>query len=310
MKIEDTSNRNPSFNRILCPVDLSENSFGAISMATTLALQHQAKIGFIYVSPGWSADMTLISDQYLQLTMDREREELEKLVPTDASVEFDHHYVIGNPGVEIVLASQNSTMVVMSTHGRRGIARLLMGSVANYVLRHAECPVVLVKGMDIKPQTVNSDEVPQKCVTEIMHKVHYIQEFEQLDSVLSDLVKSGNSGAAVVNATGTCVGVLTKTDINKYHHLKKRFEAKDESVIAEMFEVDQFGQRRPLNESFDQVERHMNANVISVPDDATVEKAIEMFDANPKIHHLVVLDHRDRPIGMIDSLDVVGVPIA
>jgi nucleotide-binding universal stress UspA family protein len=56
--------------------------------------------------------------------------------------------VTGDPVTEILQAAREHgcDLIVMSTHGRTGLARLLMGSVAEQVLRRAPCPVLTVKG--------------------------------------------------------------------------------------------------------------------------------------------------------------------
>lgn len=57
------------------------------------------------------------------------------------------HFVEGKPGPEIVgLAEKlDADMIVMGSHGYRGFSRLVLGSVTEYVLRHADCPVLAVK---------------------------------------------------------------------------------------------------------------------------------------------------------------------
>jgi nucleotide-binding universal stress UspA family protein/CBS domain-containing protein len=297
----------PKFHRILCPVDLSENSFGAIELATLLARQQDAKIAFYYVTPIWEPSTASGLQEYAKQVIEEEKTQLYKVRPTDSIVSFEHHFVHGNPGPEIVKASKKADMVVMNTHGRSGIARLIMGSVANYVLRNAKCPVYLVKQMDIENQRreESGGQTPesQTFVTDIMHQVPPVHAFKTMESVLEGLNKARETAAPVVDGVGKCIGILTTTDIERFHSLQKRFEEKDESVIEEMFEVDEFGQRRSENYNFDQVERHMTKEVICIQDTDTVQDAIDLFEANPKIHHLVVLDEDDLAVGIVDALN-------
>jgi nucleotide-binding universal stress UspA family protein len=51
---------------------------------------------------------------------------------------------------------QNADLIVMGTHGRGGVKRLVLGSVADYVVRHASCPVVTVRG-----RAANSTQPPR-----------------------------------------------------------------------------------------------------------------------------------------------------
>jgi len=55
---------------------------------------------------------------------------------------------VGKPGTEIVKAAENwsAHMIVIGSHGRGGLGRLLLGSVAEAVVRHATCPVLVVRG--------------------------------------------------------------------------------------------------------------------------------------------------------------------
>jgi nucleotide-binding universal stress UspA family protein len=62
-------------------------------------------------------------------------------------VPVETQVLLGTPGAAIVTAARdsNADLIVMGTHGRTGISRLLLGSVAEYVLRHAQCPVLTIK---------------------------------------------------------------------------------------------------------------------------------------------------------------------
>lgn len=186
----------------------------------------------------------------------------------------------------------------------------MMGSVANYVLRNATCSVVLVKDVELAAGDDASDPKGgefQSFVTEVMHPIAPIHAYETMDSVLASLKKANETATPVVDGSGICTGILTTTDIENFHSLQKRFEQKDESVIDKVFEVDEFGQRRISNFNFDQVERHMTKTVITVRDTQSVQDAVKLFEANPEIHHLVVLDEVGRPVGIVDVINIDGI---
>jgi nucleotide-binding universal stress UspA family protein len=67
--------------------------------------------------------------------------------PADPAVLYEHRLVSGDPAAEIVrlAETEGADMIVMGTHGRTGLRRLLMGSVAEAVVRRAACPVLTVK---------------------------------------------------------------------------------------------------------------------------------------------------------------------
>jgi nucleotide-binding universal stress UspA family protein len=86
-----------------------------------------------------------------------DREELKKMlaevVPTDPSVPCEHKLMIGSPAAAIIeLAEREDVeLIVMATHGRTGLLRVLMGSVAEEVVRKAKCPVLTVKPVALSP---------------------------------------------------------------------------------------------------------------------------------------------------------------
>lgn len=72
---------------------------------------------------------------------------LQAVKPHDPAVACDYRLVDGEPAAEItkLAKAENVDLIVMSSHGRTGLGRLLMGSVAEAVMRQAECPVMIVK---------------------------------------------------------------------------------------------------------------------------------------------------------------------
>ena len=74
-------------------------------------------------------------------------EQLMVIKPTLDNVEYEHQLLLGHPADAIVdfATEHHIDLVVMGTHGRTGVARLVMGSIAEAVVRRAECPVLTVK---------------------------------------------------------------------------------------------------------------------------------------------------------------------
>lgn len=298
-----------TINKILCPIDLSGSSMGAIELATQLAKQNDAKISFIYVAPTWIPENVMLGSEYVHGLVEEDKERFDQIRPTDTEVGCEHIFVHGNPGPEIVKATKSVDLIVISTHGRTGLMRLIMGSVAEYVLRNAKCPVILAKGF----QSSESDapvvfkEEPKNFVTNVMHHVAPVRTFDKMNDVLKKLEKANETAAPVVDGSGQCIGILTSTDIEHYHVLLERFLARDESVVDEMFEVDKYGQRRTDNIDFDQVRRHMTKDPVCVRNDQLVADAVELFESNPGIHHLVVVDDEHHGIGIIESESVLQI---
>ncbi len=132
---------------ILVPLDLSTNSLEAIDVATSLAKAENGQITFLYTSipdlpteSGYAAIEMAAATRAAQV-------ELEQIRPSDPSVVFHHEVRRGEPASEIIKFAKEHRvdMIVLTTHGRTGISRLLMGSVAEHVIRKAPCPVLTLR---------------------------------------------------------------------------------------------------------------------------------------------------------------------
>jgi len=142
---------------ILVPTDFSAASRAALRYAESLARDWQARLVILHVhlpEPLYGA-----AEMYTGIYPTEEsvfREMLDRFVPQDQSLPYEHRYVIGDPVQEIVdLAEETqAAVIVIGTHGRRGLTRLLVGSVAEGVVRRASRPVLTVKPL---PDTSAND---------------------------------------------------------------------------------------------------------------------------------------------------------
>jgi nucleotide-binding universal stress UspA family protein len=89
------------------------------------------------------------------------KDQLEKVLPTVPTVPCEHHYLRGSPVIEILAFAEeeNIDLIVMASHGRTGLSRLLMGSITEGVMRKAHCPVLVVKQPIGEPETVETAAV-------------------------------------------------------------------------------------------------------------------------------------------------------
>ena len=134
--------------KILFPTDFSMSSDAALKYATTLAKDMGAKLSIVHVEEPPAAYGG--GEMYYGLPdpdIAALKKMLEAVRPTDPSVAFEHRLATGLPAREIVeLAKEKDVdLIVMGTHGRTGLGRMLMGSVAEAVVRHAPCPVFIFK---------------------------------------------------------------------------------------------------------------------------------------------------------------------
>jgi nucleotide-binding universal stress UspA family protein len=136
-------------DKILFPTDLSPASEPALKWATSLARDSGATILIVHVEEPPMAygggEMYIGFDE--EATRGELRKELVQIVPPDHHVAFEHMLLVGDPASAIVEAAEreNVDLIVMGTHGRTGLTRILMGSVAEAVVRRAKCPVLTVK---------------------------------------------------------------------------------------------------------------------------------------------------------------------
>jgi universal stress protein A len=134
--------------KILCPTDFSTLGQAALDMATALARDHGYKLLIAHVE---EPPIAYGGGELYYGIEEPSREDLHRMlsevVPIDASVGYEHRLLIGSPAAAILDLAKNEgvEMIVMPTHGRTGLLRLLMGSVAEEVVRKAKCPVLVVK---------------------------------------------------------------------------------------------------------------------------------------------------------------------
>jgi len=144
-----------NIERIVCPVDFSEYSGRAYDYAYSLARHYGAKLLVEHVVqplqaayPYYAFPEATLQDTWTHLTSDAEKG-LQQLVKTHTRNGLQSECVIrqGFPWEAILSFAEerSADLIVMGTHGRRGLDRLTMGSVTERVLRKAHCPVLAVR---------------------------------------------------------------------------------------------------------------------------------------------------------------------
>ena len=142
------------FRHIMAPTDFSEYSKQAVTSALELAQKFGAKLTILhvielppypvegYVPPSLSA--TFMDDLERQATAD-----LAQLVPeaAAANVEVARVIAVGTPYRKIIetAEAEQVDLIVMATAGRTGFSHLIMGSIAERVVRTATCPVLTIR---------------------------------------------------------------------------------------------------------------------------------------------------------------------
>jgi nucleotide-binding universal stress UspA family protein len=134
--------------KILFPTDYSTCGNAALQMATSLARDTGATLMIVHVE---EPPLAYGGGEMYYGVPEPDTEELERMlkevVPLDPSVPYEHRLITGDPAQTVVdLAKEEEVdIIVLGTHGRTGLSRLLMGSVAEAIVRRAACPVLTVK---------------------------------------------------------------------------------------------------------------------------------------------------------------------
>lgn len=144
-----------TISRILVATDFSEASEHALAYATTLARAFDASVHVLHVledlaSHAWTTEVYVAALPGVHEEMERQaRERLEAVVPPEQRDELRLVTALrtGSAFVEIVRYARDEEvdLIVLGTHGRGAIAHMLLGSVAERVVRKAPCPVLTVR---------------------------------------------------------------------------------------------------------------------------------------------------------------------
>ena len=136
---------------ILFPTDFSTASDAALAHAEALAKQSGARLLIVHVEePPLAYGGGELYYGLPEPGSDRILQMLEDVRPRDPAVSFAHRLTMGDPAAEVVqiAGDENAEMIVMGTHGRTGMLRLLMGSVAEAIVRQAPCPVLVYREVE------------------------------------------------------------------------------------------------------------------------------------------------------------------
>lgn len=148
------------YSNIVCAIDGSDLSTKAFTHAIALAGKLGAKLTAVTVTepsvliaPG--AEMMMVDTSSILAELDKAKEESAKGVLAEATklasaagINLGTKHLPDLPAAEGIIKSARDTgadLIVMGSHGRRGLGRLLLGSQAVEVLAHAEIPVLIIK---------------------------------------------------------------------------------------------------------------------------------------------------------------------
>lgn len=145
------------YQKILVPIDGSETSMSGLKEAIKLAKREGSQLRLFHVVNEFILDGAYGADVYASTLIESLREGGQKIISQAESLlreqglQPDSVLIesIGGPAADLILAQAKewpADLIVMGTHGRRGVRRLAMGSDAEDVVRRAPVPVLLVRG--------------------------------------------------------------------------------------------------------------------------------------------------------------------
>jgi nucleotide-binding universal stress UspA family protein len=146
-----------TINTILVPIDLSDSSALVLESAIKISLQLNSKLMVMHAVPMTAIAMPIegqavYNEEMIEEVLDESKKLLKEFLDqnTDSKLDLTQHVVLGEPTIEINLFAEKNAcdLIVMGTHGRTGLKHLLMGSVAEHVLRHSTVPVMSIPYRD------------------------------------------------------------------------------------------------------------------------------------------------------------------
>jgi nucleotide-binding universal stress UspA family protein len=142
------------FERILFPVDFSDVSPKIVPFVITMAQKFNAEVHLLFVAHAWvyfatemyvaSETVSRMESEIIQGATKKMAEFLEEFVKDHVS--YRTKIVVGDPAEEIIsyIQSKKIDLVIMGTHGRKGLDRILFGSVADRVVKMSPVPVMSI----------------------------------------------------------------------------------------------------------------------------------------------------------------------
>jgi nucleotide-binding universal stress UspA family protein len=145
------------FKKILVPTDFSQHAAEALSAAADLAGRYDAAITIVHA---YEPLAYTLADGYMMLSPQQHADVLTEFSKSLAVAKssalaagaraVETEQLQGVAASEIVERARSGgfDLIVMGTHGRKGISHAVLGSIAERVLRHAPCPVLVVKAAE------------------------------------------------------------------------------------------------------------------------------------------------------------------
>lgn len=134
--------------KILCPIDFSDPSYEALKVANESASYFSAELYLVHVIP--PVHVVPAPPLYQKELEESAEKSLNEVSKTRVSKNLQTRQIIehGDPTAEIVriAAEEKIDLIIIATHGQSGWRQFIFGSVADKVVRLAQCPVITIRG--------------------------------------------------------------------------------------------------------------------------------------------------------------------
>ena|SRR5579871_6739158 len=209
------------FKKILCPVDFDDNSLAALEVAIQLARHADGVIHVLHVVPmiipptGTPIYVDLYKEQE-QVARDKLKELSHKRL---SAVKHELLVHTGEPAAAILSAQRRtgSDVIVMATHGRKGFSRVILGSVAEIVMRESLCPVLTIRNVTAADRRRVAGWMTTNPTT--------VSPAEKLSNVEMIMQEGGYRSVPVVQ-DGKLVGIVTDRDLRRHTGYLPQTEAR------------------------------------------------------------------------------------
>jgi len=134
--------------RILCPIDFDEHSGRAVARGQDVARRHGAELRLLHVLPVRAESILMPRPGTAEQVERAARTHLEELalLIREGGVRCEVSIAHGDPAFQILQAARDGAadLIVMATHGRKGVPRVVLGSVTEAVLHATPCPLLTI----------------------------------------------------------------------------------------------------------------------------------------------------------------------
>ena len=193
------------FKRILCPIDFDDNAASAVALAASIARQNGGTVFLLHVVPliAPMGDMPVYIEPIYKSQEELSRQRLGEIARAHlADVKHEVLVHIADTAPTILEAARRSAadVIVMATHGRRGISRVVLGSTTEMVLREAVCPVLTVHETRAHKHTVAHWMKPNPPVASPEESLAAVRErMRETAAEMLPVVKGGRVVGAIAS---------------------------------------------------------------------------------------------------------------